>query len=210
MVTAVQLGSFSEEDHCYKTVDGIIVPSVTQVIEGCGFVDYSMVNTEVLDRKSKLGMAVHTAAHIITTGDDLDWDTVHEDAVGYILAHEKFMANTGFKAEHVEEARIVVIDGMPVGMKPDADGILPDGTPYVFDLKCALKEEKSWRYQSAAYALGLWKREDKRYKRAMVQLKPTGDFKLFPYTDRRDEQMFVCMLALTHEKINQGISWRKS
>lgn len=60
--------TFDVEKHLY-TVDGIVVPSVTQVLEEEKFVDFSRIPDETLDQAKARGTYVHTVLHYYLEGD---------------------------------------------------------------------------------------------------------------------------------------------
>lgn len=62
---------YDDDTHCY-ICDGIIVPSVTQIISGL-YDDYNGVSAEVLKRAKDKGTALHKAIESLeTTGEETD------------------------------------------------------------------------------------------------------------------------------------------
>jgi len=55
--------TFSESNHEYR-LDGIKLPSVTQVLQGAGLSDFSKVNPELLERAKKFGTSTHLACQL--------------------------------------------------------------------------------------------------------------------------------------------------
>src|ERR1700693_5852774 len=104
-------GSFEEASHRYRDMTGMIVPSVTQVISLLGMVDYSHIREEILARKSLLGTAVHRAVEYLCQGC-LDWDSVDETAMPYVVATETWMREQEFVSESQEGRGICEISGM--------------------------------------------------------------------------------------------------
>lgn len=216
MSTAAQIvkiagGTFDSAEHLYSTDKGKPVPSVTQMVDGLGFTDFENVPGETLERKRLLGDSVHFATKL-DDEDALDWSTVHESTVGYILAYENFKVETGFVPDPAwtEKSMIHTLNGMPYGLTVDRVGTLRGVKhPCVVELKCTYRPEETWRIQTAGYeppvreALGVY------VGRVAVQLKDDGTFKLFLYENPRDRDIFVSCLALTHWKINEGIKWQK-
>src|ERR1700675_985366 len=64
---------FTELGHIYRTDDGVIVPSVSQVLTLAGISDMSGIPQHVLDRARAIGTAVHQACEYLDQ-DDLDLD----------------------------------------------------------------------------------------------------------------------------------------
>lgn len=213
MSTIVQIvnGTFNSETHQYWNAKHEERPSVTQIMESMGFVDYDDVPGDTLEHKRKIGDAAHIATHFLDQGD-LDWDTVHEEVVPYVLAYENFKKETGFVPEPaIEAGGIGSIDGMEYGYTIDRVGRMV-GIKYriVLEIKCAYREEKSWKWQLAGYQRTVPRLEENEHiARVAVQLKKDGNFKLWPYENPRDFDVFRTSLYLTWVKINEGIKWRK-
>lgn len=70
---------FDEEKHEY-TLDGVVLPSVTQIIAPLN--DFSRIAPGVLERKRQIGKAVHKAVELYTA-NDLEEDSVDELCKGY-------------------------------------------------------------------------------------------------------------------------------
>lgn len=75
---------FQEDAHVY-TLDGVVIPSNTQVLTAEGLIDKTFYSEDGRER----GTRVHAACWFADEGK-LDWDTVAEDERGYIRAFEKF------------------------------------------------------------------------------------------------------------------------
>lgn len=226
-------GIFDPNDHSYKNDSGTKIPSVTQIIEGLGFVDFDNIPGQTLEHKREIGDAVHFACHLLDTcpkcqgilgvGDrcfkcesvfeegSLDWESVHVECVPYVLAYQNFKNEGDFIPEGSEESGIGVLGGMPFGYTRDRHGRMR-GIKYriVLELKCAYAEEKSWKWQLAPYATTVPRTDPNEFiGRIALQLKPDTKFKLYPYENPRDLDTFRSMLYLTHTKINEGIKWQK-
>ena len=60
--------TFNEANHEYR-LEGIKIPSVTQIIGGAGLSDFSKVNPELLERAKKFGTAAHSATYLYDKGN---------------------------------------------------------------------------------------------------------------------------------------------
>ena len=80
--------TFTEKGHEYR-LDGLVLPSVTQIISDVGLSDFSRVNKELLDRSVAFGSAVHETIRLKIKGT-LDESTLDEHLVPYLRAWEKF------------------------------------------------------------------------------------------------------------------------
>lgn len=81
--------TFEEDTHTYR-LDGMVVPSVTQILKELGFVDFSGIDPEVLRKKAELGTYVHKCCELLFQ-QDLDIENVDPEALGYVRAFEKFL-----------------------------------------------------------------------------------------------------------------------
>ena len=60
--------TFVPEEHAYIQ-EGVQIPSVTQILNAVGLVDYSQIPEAILDHKAEIGTAAHAAAHYFDEGD---------------------------------------------------------------------------------------------------------------------------------------------
>lgn len=72
---------FDPIKHEYS-VDGVIYPSVTQILQSLRFIDYSMVKKGVLDATSERGQTVHKIIELYELGE-LDESTIDPALRGY-------------------------------------------------------------------------------------------------------------------------------
>jgi hypothetical protein len=216
VVIPITNGTFNEAFHEYKNENGIVRPSVTQILEGVGLTDLSSVPGDRLEHKRQLGNAVHYATAIedrckFFKGPELDWDTVHESTVPYLVAYERFCDEMEFVPEEIEQSGIFKVNGMEFGYTRDRVGRMK-GLKHrcVLELKCSYREEPAWKYQLSAYEMTIPKAENEYVCRVAVQLKPDTTYKPFLYENPRDRDRFLWALALTHVKIEEGLEWNKS
>jgi hypothetical protein len=202
--------SFDEAAHLY-TSDGVVVPSVTQILSECGLIDYSGVSQDVLEKKRVIGSYVHIASQFIDEGD-IDWKSIDATLKGYLEAYDKFKTQTGFIPILVEHRGVASLNGSRYGWTIDRYGLL-NGKPAVIELKCTAAEEKSWKVQLAGYTLALEQERPKYWtaaklvQRVGLQLKPDGRYKCYPYSDKNiypncdlDFAAFTSALFLTTYK----------
>jgi hypothetical protein len=101
--------TFAEFSHSYE-VDGIVVPSVTQVLSLTGIDDVSGIPLHYLQRAAGIGTAVHQACELLDE-DDLDLESLDPLIQGYVLGYQRFREETGFAVDLVEHRRIADVDG---------------------------------------------------------------------------------------------------
>lgn len=204
MATATSDFTFDAVKHLYFDAEGIIVPSVTQALKASGLINFDHVHPSVLERKRQLGTLVHKAAELYDHGTIGGFDIpaeVDEYLVGYI----KFRDDCGFVPTWIEQPQLGEIHGMVYGMQPDRAGMLNDEL-HIVELKCGAASHPAWGVQLAAYATGKYGRGTK-VKRAAIQLGPQfpRGYKIHPYEDPNDYQIWACALALTIWQQNKGI-----
>lgn len=205
-------GTFCPETHTYRNNAGREIPSVTQVLDSVGFVDYSRVPREVLENKRKIGDAAHFAIHLFES-DDLDLDSVQGEYAGYVLAYMNFKDEMQWEPEATETSGIGKIHNMEFAYTWDGFGRFKSSNTLskyrtVLELKCTADEEPSWKYQTAAYSITVPKVKDEHIARVVAHLRPDGTFKPLLYDNPRDVDTFAYSLAIVNAKINDGIPWR--
>jgi hypothetical protein len=206
---AIAGGFFEEETHAYTNAQGLRIPSVTQVFALLGMVDYGYVKQEVLERKSQIGVAVHSAIQYLAEGA-LDWNTVAEETMPYVVAGEIWMKEQGFVSEQQEGQGIATIGGMQFGYMFDHLGrMLYKGRQrhVILDLKTTVATSPTWKLQTAAYALAAPPLPNgERYLRCILQLKSDGSFRPWYYEDRQDELAFQYALYTAIWKLNHNLA----
>lgn len=180
-----------ETTHTY-TIDGEVLPSVTQILEAEGFIDYSMIPPDIREAAMARGQAVHRSIHFLHE-EDLDWSSVDPDIRPYLDAYQRFRAESGFVPERVE-ARVFHPTYGYAGTL-DLDGIYR-GQPTLIDTKTG--HLPRWtRLQTAAYAACL---EGPRL-RFGLELRGDGTYRLDgPYTDPRDLDVFLAAVTTYHAR----------
>jgi len=198
---AIRAAIFEEDGHVYREPETkIVVPSVTQILSGCGLVSYNGVRQSVLDFKAQLGTEAHRACSYVAQGMLLD--EVDERVLPYLSAYKDFADTKNWKPFLVSpEPKIGDINGSAIGFQPDEVGPL-DGIETLLELKTTSDVYPSYGIQLAFYDLLLG---GDRRQRVVLQLFPDGRYKLHEYKDRKDYEIVQCLVALHHWKANHGI-----
>ena len=185
--------TFEPEGHVYRW-NGVIVPSVTQILEAVGILDLSMVDRDVLAAAQELGKNVHKICELYDKGT-LDESSVDGAGRGYLDAWIKARKEMGFDKFSMIERKIYHPDYKYAGT---LDRVY-SGT--VIDIKTGAPGglEKSAGPQLAAYmeVLNIPKRIYK--KRLVIHLTP-DDYKPIPLTDIRDLSTFISALNIWNHK----------
>lgn len=186
---------FNAERHEYR-VDGVVLPSVTQVLRSC--YDFSMVAPDVLEHKRQIGTAVHVAIKL-----DIDNDLVEESVApelrGYLAAWREFRADTGLTAAEFGECeKPMYHPTYGYAGTPDVTAHL-NGRWSVIDAKCVDALHPAWALQLAGYQelvnANTKKGEYKIERRYSLRLMVDGKYRLDEWQDRNDWNVFLAMLA---------------
>ena len=202
MTTAAINFQFTEATHEY-TVDGIRVPSVTQILESAGLVDYRGIPPETLRYAAERGTAVHLAS-VYYDQEDLDPDSLDPQVAKYLAAWRKFRLEHEFQVLESEQMHLGELNDLQFGMTVDRV-VKIDGRLAILDLKCSSKVYDWCGVQTAGYAIGLGNGTlDARlavYRRLVVQLKPDCTYRLYEYSGPMDGEIFAAALRIAHWKM---------
>lgn len=184
--------TFDPATHQYQ-LNSVSLPSVTQVI---GYLnDFSMVPPETLERACHFGTAVHKATELFDLGT-LDVASLDPALVPYLDAWKKFLTDTGFVNEFVEEQ----VYSRKYGYAGTVDriGILQRHRS-IIDIKsiASITSARSISVQTAGYEQAfseMWDENKQSFKRYALQLKGNGKYNLIPYTDMNDFNVFLSCL----------------
>ena len=89
---------FSEEQHAY-TLNSVVVPSVTKILQIVGISDFSKVPADILERARLFGTAVHKACELFDKGT-LDERTLDTNLWPYLDAWFAFKKD--YQLEFIE------------------------------------------------------------------------------------------------------------
>ena len=189
---------FDARLHRY-TVDGRCVPSVTQALEGAGYIDLKCIPEDVLRRAALRGTRVHQAAALLMRSE-LEWSSVDVAIAGYVLALDLFMRQTKFQPDVASVEKPLYCAEYDYCGTPDVAGLYTVPRLYGTPLKArVLVDWKSGmmtaaRYQLAAYAHVMGVRH-----RAAVKLNKESTYSVTWYkaeTQRNDFEVFLRALDL--------------
>jgi hypothetical protein len=190
---------FDEAAHVY-TVDGVRLPSVTQILDPLG--DLDKVAWATLEKARIRGTRVHTMIEYFET-DDLDETYLDEELAGYLNSYKRFKAQTGFEPIIVEGRTWSRLHGYAGSF--DLFGRI-DGHYELIDTKSGMVP-KTARAQTAAYKqlgveAGVMPRSTRR---RCLDLK-ANDYKLTDeYRGGDDLELFLAALTIHNWKTkNKG------
>lgn len=192
-ITAPSGLSFDPEAHRY-TRDGVAIPSVTQVLQATGFVDFSYVDAVRLERAAELGRAVHRAIELHVLGD-LAVDRLHPLVAARFNAYLQFERETGFVCTAIEQPLAHPLYGY--AGTPDQRGHLLQGRAIV-DTKISVQLGRWVGLQLAGYEELTRAHEPgdrSPIYRFGLRLCEDGHPLITPFTDRGDRSTFLAALT---------------
>ena len=199
------LFKFDSVEHRYE-YNGVVIPSVTQLLQEFGIIDYSQVPKARLEYKRVLGIAVHRACQLL---DDcnLDEEKLSAPLVPYVEAYKKFCEITGFEArDEITEKPLFSKKWMFAG-SPDRQGLfvtkLGDEEALI-DLKGTWKLYNAVGPQLQGYKLLIEENYGIKIRRLYgLQLKGTGNYELMQFKDPTDLQDLLAAVTLHWSKRNK-------
>lgn len=170
---------YDDERHLY-TVDGIPIPSLTQMLQADGLVDYSHVDAGMLEHKRDLGSRVHARTWEADCG--MDVEAAPDDESPYLDAWRKAVRLAGWKWDSGEMPSLGCVEGFLYGFTCDRIGRDREGNKIVVEIKTSYSPHGWHRTQTALQVLGL----GIEAKRFIVYLDKRGKSKIVPCTDEAD------------------------
>jgi hypothetical protein len=180
---------FDPEKHEYQ-LNGIIIPSVTQILEDVGISDFSGIPFDNLEYARIRGTLVHKATALDDEGD-LDEDSLDPVIIPYVMGWRKFKEEFAFVPIQIE--RMIYHPTYGYCGTLDRTGNIEEDyeKEILLDIKSGTVYIESVGPQTAAYEEAL--RHEiggKKRRRFAVKLMDTGEFKLIPCTNTLDFEVF--------------------
>lgn len=183
---------FDSEKHEY-TLDGRIIPSVTQILADMGFIDSTWFTEYARQRGDFVHRIIKWYCNSV-----LDDDSVDSLLMPYLDAWIQFVKDSKFHSISVE---------IPVFSEPYQFAGTPDHVGLINDMKCVLDVKTGAidtvvGLQLAGYRLlcgGI-----STHQRYALQLTNKGKYKLTQFKDRQDIEVFLSALSCWHWQKNHG------
>ena len=183
--------TFDAGNHEYK-VDGVIVPSVTQIINSVAAERWENIDADKLEYACQRGTAVHLITELHDLGT-LDESSVDPKLQGYVSAYKAFLADIKPSWGLIEHK---TYSDMPrYAGTVDRFGTV-NGKKAVLDIKTGVKS-KYTGLQLAAYAHMIGEKKAKRYG---LYLGGDGKYSLVEYKDANDWNVFLSCLNVMNFK----------
>jgi len=159
---------FDEVEHTYKTKEGEILPSVSQIIKGVGLSSGGDYVSEVMENAMLLGTDIHNS---IQAFNDLGVIPTKTAIKGYFSAYLSWAEE--YKPKVIESEIRMSYDGSPLKYAGTADLIAEiKGKKCIIDYKTGKSLYKYYGYQLAGYKK-LYGEDVDIY---ILWLKPNGSF----------------------------------
>lgn len=189
---------FIEDGHQY-ILNGSPVPSVTQCTSLLA--DYSAIPAGVLAAAAEFGTHVHLATELWDQGELVEEELDHA-LIPYLDAWKSFVLESGFVYSHIESR--IFSKHLRYAGTLDRVGFM-NGKTVIIDIKTPSVVHPSTGPQTAAYQFAHEEMTGEKIKgRYAVQLKGDGKYKLIPYTDKNDFNVFLCCLNIIKWRANHG------
>lgn len=182
---------FDEVSHRY-TYDGVILPSVTQILKPISMIEYARVDPETMRIKAELGTAVHSCIEYLID-DDLDESSIDLSWLPYIQAWKTW--RDFYKPKFwFKELRL----GCSYFCGTIDCVCEINGELVVIDWKTTEKLMKTTGPQTAGYELvaRCWLNLPSMLNRAVLQLKDNGQFVFKRFTDVQDYTILENLLMI--------------
>ena len=202
--------TFDAAPHTYRH-QGIIVPSVTQILDITGFTRaWSAITQEDREMYFARGHWTHRVAELLPNGDldrSTDWFVEHADVwAGYVGAIDGFYAAGDYEPVATEVRLYHPI--LRYAGSPDGLGLW-HGKPCVLDFKngvtASLRPIQCYiEAQTAAYRLALpwlvnYPYKDRPHLRVAIELHGDGTWKPVQLIHREPEKLFLTALSLFNQ-----------
>jgi hypothetical protein len=170
-MTAAPALQFDPVEHIYS-LNGVAVPSVTQILSDVGIVDYSQIPDGIRVMALERGRQVHLITQFF---DENDLGRFDPKLAGYLDAWKRFREETGFVPELIEHQ--VYNEVWDFAGTLDRTGVMA-GARCLADIKTGIVPY--WAaFQTAAYASCFDK--PATFRRMAVGLLPDGSYRIHEF-----------------------------
>ena len=182
---------FDDVKHLY-TVGGVRVPSVSRILRPLTTAVYGEIDRETLRRAADFGTAVHACTELLDL-DELDEDSVIPEWSPYLDAYKRWKTAT-------RPAILQIEDRLGCGKYAGTlDRIcVINGERWVIDIKTTSSIHPHVGVQLAAYVALAEGFYGGTYRRAALQLRGDGSFKVTEFSSLNDETCFNALLGIYH------------
>jgi hypothetical protein len=195
---------YDAEKHLYF-IDGVNIPSFSEIAKANGLFDYSSVSEEVMEASRQFGSAAHKACQLWDMGQ-LDEDSLSAPLVPYLDGWKKFCSNFGVVIYPQWIETPIFSAKYQFGTTPDR--IVSIGNKMtVIEIKTTTTVQKAVAIQTAAQKLAFEENYGSIRQRIAVQLVGKGKYKIHEYKKLSDETTFKSAVNIYYFKKESGL-WK--
>lgn len=185
---------FNKESHEYK-LNGVSIPSVTQIIKTAGLSDLSYIDKDLLNYKAQVGDAIHLATQYYDN-NELDLDSVSD------LIKPRFNSYLKFKEDYKPETigiELQLYHKLYLFAGTIDRIFLIDNKLTLLDIKSGVKE-KHHAIQTAGYELlyNQGKKQKEQIKQRMILYLSDNGYKIETNNNKNDKNVFLSALTITN------------
>lgn len=195
--------TFEEDGHVYRW-NGVVVPGVTQLLQGLH--SFAGVPLEVLQVAQERGTDFHDMTQMVDE-DDLDEDRLKAECPhlhAYLPGYRKFLLDCSPNWRHIEEP--VFHRQLRYATRPDRIGEFKYQGKRVADAVVEYKTSAAphavWGIQTMAQAHAAGRPTARRFS---LQVTPDGAYRLREWIDPDDWPAFVSLLTLYQWRKRNGL-----
>lgn len=187
-------------------VDGIRLPSVTEILSISGWSSFGDFPKDRLARKAERGQEIHDLTEAVDQG--LPLSSVPRAYQGPVSAYVRFRDD--YQVEEILDSEVVIISRKHhFAGQLDRRWRTKHGLSFG-DLKSSHEERKSpsWGMQLSAYRIGFDEMHglEEPHGRVSVQLLDTGAYEEFWWVhDERDAMRFLVAAAQVNDQLRAGV-----
>ena len=186
--------TFQEDGHIYR-LNGVEIPSVTEILKEAGLSDMSKIPASVLERALNFGKAVHKAIELSSKGS-LCHDSLDPLLLPYLNGWKAFVEDFGYVCQKYEYRHHH--GTYRYGLTIDQAGIITKGKyqgATLGDIKTG-QPYPSHKFQLAGYKLAIGKHYNTFILYLNPDFKPRGYKVVFATNNKREQGVFLAALTL--------------
>lgn len=191
--------TFNPVNHEYR-LDGVVIPSVTQILKAEGLTDFSMVPEAILEANSRFGKALHACVDYRIKGT-LKESSVDPALKPHLSGWDNFVEDFGFKVKRSEVQGVHPL--YRYAFTTDLLGEITNGNflgDAVGDIKTGMIKPAD-KIQIAAYKMAV----GKQYKNTFLlylnpDYRPRGYKVIFATNNKMEQGLFLSALSIHNWK----------
>jgi len=191
-----------DENHIYH-LNGVVIPGYSEIASAMGITNFSGISERVMEAARNFGSAGHYATRLWDE-KRLDESTLSAPLIPCLEEYKNFLID--FKVEiipgYIEKPICSTI--YRYGVTPDRVCVI-NGELSILELKFVESMSKATELQTAAQKLAAEEFYKIKIKRRYgLQIPQKGKAKIYPYTNKSDEQTWIAALSLYNWRVKNG------